>query len=102
MMQKCVVANGVWAMLLQAALVSSASAGKIAFGLAEVPGTMDPHGDSYVVAIDESETELIAHARALIDWIESGGDPQSSPGATILVTDIVAGADGLNRDFLAA
>ena len=47
------------------------------------------------------ETELLSHARLLIDWIAAGGNPLDSPGATILVSDVAAGADGVNRNFLA-
>jgi hypothetical protein len=83
------------------AFVTPAQAGKIQFGLAELPGDAQ-HGDSFVVAIDESQTELIAHARALIQWVNSGADPENSPGATILVADIAAGADGINRNYLGA
>jgi hypothetical protein len=86
--------------LLGTGLVASAEAGKIEFGLAELPGR-GSNGDSFVVAIDESETDLIAHARALIAWVQAGADPETSPGGTILGADIAAGPDGINRNFLA-
>ena len=90
---------GVW--LVMATLASSAQAGKIQFAVAEVPG-IDVHGDSYVITIDESRPDLISHARALIDWVESGGDPANSPGGTIIVAPVASGSDGINRDVLAA
>lgn len=96
-----IVVHGFLACLLVAGLASSADAGKIEFLVAELPGTVDPHGDSYVLTIDESETELLEHARALVDWIAAGGDPETSPGATIVVSDMAAGPDGINRDVLA-
>jgi hypothetical protein len=80
--------------------VSSAAAGKIEFTVAEIPGSVT-HGDSYVIAIDESRADLIAHARALVDWVAEGGDPETSPGGTIVVAPIAEGADGFNRDVLA-
>lgn len=95
-----VVRSGASVFLLGAALVTAASAARIEFGLAELPGS-DGNGDSFVVAIDESQAELIAHARALIDWVESGSNPETSPGATILAADMAAGPDGINRNFLA-
>src|SRR5688572_10827535 len=79
---------------------ATAEAARIEFGIAELPGS-GGNGDSFVVAIDESETALLAHARALIEWVESGAAPETSPGATILAANIVAGPDGINRNFLA-
>jgi hypothetical protein len=90
---------GAW--FVMGTLGSSAQAGKIHFTVAELPG-IDVHGDSYVIAIDESRTDLIDHARALIDWVESGGDEATSPGGTILVAPIAPGSDGINRNILAA
>jgi len=90
------------ALLLVCAIAPAANAGMIYFGLAELPGTADPHGDSFVVAIDESETELVTHARALVDWVDSGGNPAESPGAAIVVAEVAAGSDGINRDYLAS
>jgi len=93
---------GCWMLfvLLSAVLGSVAEAGKIEFLVAERPGTIDPHGDSYVIAIDESETDLLEHARALVNWADAGAttDP---PVAPIVVAEIAPGADGMNRDYLA-
>jgi hypothetical protein len=85
---------------LTAVLAPTARAGKIGFVVAELP-RIAAHGDSYVVEIDESRTDLIAHARALIDWVAAGGNPADSPGGTIVVAPIEPGADGINRNVLA-
>ena len=87
--------------LLATVLASPLVALEIQFGLSELPGDVDPHGDSLVVVIPETETELISHARALVDWVKSGADPMQSPGSTILVTEIALGSDGINRNYLA-
>ncbi|MEM9658217.1 MAG: hypothetical protein AAF961_07645 [Planctomycetota bacterium] len=88
-------------LVLALAIPAGADAGMIQFGVAELPGRDQPHGDSFVIEIDEGEVELIEHARALVDWINAGGDPIDSPGATILVTEIASGSDGVNRNYLA-
>jgi hypothetical protein len=93
---------GLFLCLILSASATEAIAGQIQFGLAELPGSLDPHGDSFVITIPESETELISHARALVDWVAAGADPLDSPGSTILVTEMVAGGDGINRNYLAA
>jgi hypothetical protein len=74
-----------------AAASAPATAVPIAFLVAEHPGH-EIHGDSYVLVLEEPAD--VAHARALI---ESKG----ASGAAIVVAEIAAGADGLNRDFLA-
>lgn len=75
-------------------------AGSIHFVVAELPGR-EVHGDSYVISIDEHDTNRLGRARALVDWVAAGAAPQSSPGTTIVVANVLAGADGLNRNVLA-
>lgn len=70
------------------------------FGVAELAGTSNPHGDAFVITIPESETSLISHARALVEWVVAGGQPAKSPGASIVVAQIVSGSDGVNRNYL--
>jgi hypothetical protein len=76
-----------------------ARAGLIRFLVGEYGETV--HGDSFVITIDEAEPLKLAHARSLIDWVETGAEPENSPGDTIIVAPIMAGADGINRDHLA-
>lgn len=94
------VAGWGFAFVLTAAVASPARAGKIEFLVAEPPWLVH-NEDSYVVAIDESRSDLIAHARALADWVAAGGDQANSPGATIVVAPVAPGADGINRNVLA-
>ena len=47
-----------------------------------------------VVVIPETERALIEHARALIDWIESGGDPMNSPESTLTLQKGYGTMDG--------
>jgi hypothetical protein len=63
----------------------------IRFVVAERPGQV-VHGDSYILPL--SNADDIAHARALL---------AAEPGtlASIAVAHIAAGADGVNRDWLA-
>jgi hypothetical protein len=89
------------ALLLSAVQAGVAEAGKIEFLVAERPGTIDPHGDSYVVAIDESQTALLEHARALVDWAAAGAVTDPPGDGPIVVAEIAAGGDGRNRDYLA-
>lgn len=72
----------------------------IHFAVAELPDR-EVHGDSYVISIDQHDGHRLRHARALVDWVVAGADPRSSPGATIVVANVLAGADGLNRNVLA-
>ena len=72
---------------------SSARAGLTYFLVAEPSGKVE-HGDSFVVGIDAAAD--VAHARDLI-----ARGPEAA-GAPILFADVAAGADGLNRDLLAA
>lgn len=90
-------------MVIGVALVHAPSveAGKIEFLVAERPGTIDPHGDSYIISIDESQTALLEHARALVDWAEAGAMTDPPEGGAIVVAETAAGADGRNRDYLA-
>jgi len=75
-------------------------AGPIHFVVAELPG-QEVHRDSYVISIDEHDTNRLGHARALVDWVGTGADPQSSPGTMIVVAKVLIGADGLNRNVSA-
>ena len=75
-------------------------AGQIQFVVAELPG-MATHNDSYLISIDEDDAARLSHARALVQWVESGAAPEDSPGGTIVVANIAAGADGINRDVRA-
>lgn len=59
------------------------------------------HDDSYVIVIDSADDARLNHARALFGWIDSGADPASSPGAAIVVANILAGGDGINRNVFA-
>ncbi len=79
------------AVLIAAAATAPAAAESIEFLVAE-SGQHPPHGDSYVLMLQEPAD--IAHARALI---EKG----AAAGATIAVVKIAAGADGRNRDVRA-
>ncbi len=81
-------------------LTGSTSAGPIQFVVAEFPSEK-VHNDSYLISIDDGDVSRLNHARALVDWVASGADPQNSPGATIVVANVVAGEDGINRDILA-
>ena len=75
------------------------TAGPIHFLVAELPGN-EVHNDSYVLSIDEQDTDRIDHARALADWVASGANPVDSPGATIVVSSIAAGQNGINRNAI--
>jgi uncharacterized protein (TIGR03382 family) len=72
-------------------LAAHASAATIQFVVAERPGEV-VHGDSYILPL--SDPDDIAHARALLT---------AEPGtlAPIAVANVAAGADGINRDWLA-
>jgi hypothetical protein len=79
---------------LASAAISSAIASTdetVYFLVAERPDAI-VHGDSYVLPL--SEPAAIAHARALIE-----AEPGTLP--SIVVAEIAAGADGINRDHLA-
>jgi hypothetical protein len=60
-----------------------------------------PHGDSYVVLIDDQDQPTITQARALVSWFESGADLTNAPDDRIVLVDIRPGADGINRDHVA-
>lgn len=90
-----------WGYVVVLVMAAGVDAARIQFGVAELPATVEPHGDSFVVTIDESDPQLLAHARALVNWIAAGGQLMNSPGQTILVADIAAGADHINRNYLA-
>ncbi len=81
-------------------LTGSTSAGPIQFVVAELP-SRKVHNDSYLISIDDGDVSRLEHARSLVDWVASGANPQNSPGATIVVANVVAGEDGINRDILA-
>ena len=80
---------------------NAALAAPIQFVVAELPDNR-VHGDSFIVTIDSADSSNLQHARELVDWIHNGADPLLSPGATIVVGSITAGADGINRDWGAA
>jgi len=86
--------------LLAACLAEFALAFPIQFLVAAPPQTpvLD---DSYIITIDSEDAVRLNHARALVGWVDSGANPIDSPGATIVVADILAGGDGINRDVLA-
>lgn len=71
-------------------LTTHASAATVRFVVAERPGQV-VHGDSYILPL--SDPDHIAHARALLT---------AEPGtlASIVVANVAAGADGVNRDWL--
>ncbi len=69
---------------------AGARAETVLFLVAEVPG-YEYHDDSYVVPLTDSDD--VEHARALI------ADPYSGSG--IVVAEIAAGDDGINRDYRA-
>ena len=73
-------------------LCGVARAGTVYFVVAERPGAAE-HGDSFVLPL--SAEADIAHAR---DLIARGPD---AAGASIVFAEIVAGADGVNRDVFA-
>lgn len=79
---------------------SNVLAGRIGFLVAEFPDQV-VHGDSFVITIDEADTDRLTHARNLVDWIEAGMPAASSPDGKIVFTAIATGADGINRDLLA-
>ncbi|MCI0333184.1 MAG: hypothetical protein L0228_08175 [Planctomycetes bacterium] len=85
----CAVACG--AVIALTASAQDARAGAIRFLVAEFPGQAQHH-DSYVLPL--SDPAAIAHARELI---KSG----LSAGAPIVVAEIAAGANGINRNYLA-
>ena len=74
------------------ALANAAWGGTDRFLVAEHPGHAEHH-DSYVLPL--SDPVAIAHARDLIQFGLSAGEP-------IVVAEIAAGANGINRDYLAA
>jgi hypothetical protein len=82
-------ARGLLVALLALAGAGTAGAAPIAFLVAEKPGAII-HGDSYILVL-EADAD-VAHARALV-----AGGP-GAPPETIVVADIFAGADGVNRD----
>lgn len=71
--------------------LASTTAAAVQFVVAEWPG-MAVHNDSFIVTL--TDPAHIAHARRLVS--EGPGI-----GATILVADIAAGADGVNVDYFA-
>lgn len=89
-----------WGIALLTILGNSSVAAPIQFVVAEFPGHAE-HGDSYVITIDSEDASRLNHARALVDWITSGADPSQTPGAPIVVANIAAGPDGINRNYLA-
>jgi hypothetical protein len=74
------------------ALASRASAEPVYFLVSEIPGQGE-HGDSFVLPIENPDD--IAHARDLVRF-------GTSAGRSLIDADIVAGADNINRDILAA
>jgi MYXO-CTERM domain-containing protein len=67
--------------------------------VAEYPGQESNH-DSYVITIDASDTVRLAHARLLADWVQAGADLENAPDDRIVMAEIAAGADGINRNAL--
>lgn len=82
-------------LLLLCALLAASPVGAVPllFLVAEPPGGIF-HGDSYVLPLEDPGA--IAHARDLI------ARRAAQAGAPIAVARIAAGADGVNRDLLAA
>lgn len=78
---------------------SPAEAGLIRFLVGEL-GT-PVHGDSYVVLIDDQDTQRIEHARQIVAWHQAGQPPAQRPDGLIVVAPVIAGADGINRNHLA-
>jgi hypothetical protein len=87
--------------VLLLSLTWACHAARIGFLVAEYPNDQ-VHGDSFVVTIEESDSERLAHARALVAWIESGADLETAPDGRIVFTEMADGADGVNRNVLAA
>lgn len=77
---------------------TNASAGRISFLVAEIPGTV-VHGDSFVVTIDEADTSRLTQARKLISWIEAGAPQESAPDGRIVFSAIATGSNGINRNL---
>lgn len=75
------------------AVCAPARAGTSYFLVAEKPGQVFHH-DSFVLPLTQSAD--VSHAR---DLIAEGPD---KAGASIVVADIAAGADGINRDLLSS
>jgi hypothetical protein len=95
---RLIVAAGISCLLICG---SVCEAGRIGFVVSEYPGDTQ-HGDSYVITIDESDAARLEHARALVAWIQSGANLDNAPDGRIVFTNLAAGADGINRDVLAA
>lgn len=72
----------------------------IAFLVSELPSQV-VHGDSYVITIDDNDATRLAQARAIAAWVAAGEPVKNEPMDRIIVTSIAAGANGINRDFLA-
>lgn len=79
---------------------NDAQGARIAFLVAEYPG-QETHGDSFVISIDALDTDRLQHARLLVDWISSGANLDNAPDGRIVVSAVVAGADGVNRNWRA-
>ena len=78
---------------------TTASALPIRFLVAEYLGQR-VHHDSFVVMIDDAETELLSHARALAAWAEQGMPQEGGPDSRIVFMPIAPGADGINRNHV--
>lgn len=87
-----VVVAGVIHALVSVTLATAAHAGPTWFVVAERPG-VEEHHDSYVLPLTDAAD--VAHARDLI-----AGGPDAA-GAPIVFANVVAGADGVNRNALA-
>ena len=81
------------ALLVTVLLCDPASAGPVHFVVAEPPA-LKHNNDSFVLALEDPLD--IAHARDLI-----ARGPEAA-GASIVFAEIASGADGVNRDVLAA
>jgi hypothetical protein len=71
--------------------------GRIAFLVAEYPGA-EVHHDGYVVTIDDQDAQRLAQARKLAAWIAGGASLDDAPDGRIVIADVAAGADGINRN----
>jgi hypothetical protein len=79
------------AVVLCGVVPSLARAGTTYFLVAERPGTVE-HGDSFVLPLERADD--IAHAR---DLVRFGAE---KVGGGLIGADVVAGADGINRNIL--
>jgi hypothetical protein len=98
--KKNMLVKGLMSAALLGSLAGVCQAARIGFVVAEYPEA--DHGDSYVVTIDEADTDRLNQARALVAWFASGANLDNAPDGRIVYTDVAPGADGINRNVLAA